>query len=110
MRKDGTRFWTGIVVDPIIAPSGELIGFAKVTRDLTERRLAEEEIERAREALLQAQKMEAVGRLTGGVAHDFNNLLTIIRSSIDLLKRPGLTEERRNRYLDAISDTTDRAA
>ena len=110
MRKDGTRFWTSIVVDPIIAPSGELIGFAKVTRDLTERRLAEEEIERAREALMQAQKMEAVGRLTGGVAHDFNNLLTIIRSSIDLLRRPGLSEERRNRYLDAISDTTDRAA
>jgi PAS domain S-box-containing protein len=110
MRKDGTRFWTSIVVDPIIDPAGGLIGFAKVTRDLTERRQAEEEIERAREALLQAQKMEAVGRLTGGVAHDFNNLLTIIRSSIDLLRRPGISQERRNRYLDAISDTTDRAA
>jgi PAS domain S-box-containing protein len=110
LRKDGTRFWTSVVIDPIIDASGELIGFAKVTRDLTERRQAEEEIERAREALLQAQKMEAVGRLTGGVAHDFNNLLTIIRSSIDLLRRPGLSEERRNRYLDAISDTTDRAA
>ena len=110
MRKDGTRFWTSVVVDPIIDASGKLIGFAKVTRDLTERRQAEDEIERAREALLQAQKMEAVGRLTGGVAHDFNNLLTIIRSSIDLLRRPGVSEERRSRYLDAISDTTDRAA
>jgi signal transduction histidine kinase len=60
--------------------------------------------------MAQAQKMEAVGRLTGGVAHDFNNLLTIIRSSADLLKMPTLSPEKRERYLDAISDTADRAA
>ena len=54
--------------------------------------------------------MEAVGQLTGGVAHDFNNLLTIIKSSTDLLRRPDLPEERRRRYVDAISDTVDRAA
>ena len=53
--------------------------------------------------------MEAVGQLTGGVAHDFNNLLTIIRGSVDLLQRPGLSEERRARYVAAISDTVDRA-
>jgi len=110
VRKDGTHFWTSVVIDPIKDPDDNVIGFAKITRDITERRRAQEEIERAREALSQAQKMEAVGRLTGGVAHDFNNLLTIIRTSIDLLRRPGLTEEKQARYLEAIADTADRAA
>lgn len=110
VRKDGTRFRAGVLIDPIRNEAGELIGFAKVTRDLTERWHAEQQLERAREAMAQAQKMEAVGRLTGGVAHDFNNLLTIIRSSADLLKMPTLSPEKRERYLEAISDTADRAA
>ncbi|MDB5697825.1 MAG: hypothetical protein JWN69_629, partial [Alphaproteobacteria bacterium] len=110
LRKDGTRFWASVLIDPIYDESGTLAGFAKITRDITERRKAQEEIETAREALTQAQKMEAIGRLTGGVAHDFNNLLTIIRASVDLLRRPTLSEEKRERYFEAIAETADRAA
>jgi PAS domain S-box-containing protein len=110
VRKDGSRFRAGVLIDPIYDEANTLIGFAKVTRDLTERWHAQQEIERARETMAQAQKMEAVGRLTGGVAHDFNNLLTIIRSSVDLLKMPTLTAQKRERYIDAIGETADRAA
>ena len=85
VRKDGSRFWAHVVIDPIRDESGTLIGFAKVTRDITERRNAAEALERARQALFQSQKMEAIGKLTGGVAHDFNNLLNVIVSGLDIL-------------------------
>jgi PAS domain S-box-containing protein len=80
VRKDGTNFWAGVVINAIRNSKGEVIGFAKITRDLTERRAADE---RAR----QAQKMEGIGQITGGVAHDFNNLLTIIIGNLESLER-----------------------
>jgi PAS domain S-box-containing protein len=110
VRKDGSRFWASVHVEPLYDDEGTLIGFVKITRDSSERRAAERELEQAREAVFQAQKLQALGELTGGVAHDFNNLMTIIRGSVDLLRRGDLTKARRTRYLDAIAETTERAA
>jgi len=87
LRKDGNRFWANVVIDAIRDPSGRLVGFAKITRDITERREAQLALERTREALAHSQKIEAIGKLTGGVAHDFNNLLTVVLGSLDLLRR-----------------------
>jgi PAS domain S-box-containing protein len=87
VRKDGSRFWASVIVDPIHDDSGKLIGFAKVTRDITERHQAQQMLDQARERLLQMQKMEAIGQLTGGVAHDFNNLLTIILGNLETAQR-----------------------
>jgi PAS domain S-box-containing protein len=110
VRKDGTRFWASVVIDPIRDEHGKLLGFAKITRDVTERKRAQDELDRTREAVSQSQKLEAIGRLTGGVAHDFNNLLTIIRSSAELLRHANLPEEKRSRYIQAIAETAERAA
>ena len=88
---------------PVHDAQGQIIAIVPEAVEITERRKAEE-------AFRQAQKMEAIGQLTGGVAHDFNNLLTVIRSSADLLRRRELPPERMRRYVDAISDTADRAA
>ena len=84
VRKDGSRFLASVVIDPIL-DDGQLIGFAKITRDVTERHEAELRLEQARQSLLQAQKMEAIGKLTLGLAHDFNNLLTVIVNSLDVI-------------------------
>ena len=89
---------------------GRPIGAFQYAQDISERLRNQDQLARAEEALRHAQRMEAVGQLTGGVAHDFNNLLTIIRSSVEFLRRPNLAEERRTRYLEAVSDTVDRAA
>ncbi|MDM0019243.1 hybrid sensor histidine kinase/response regulator [Variovorax saccharolyticus] len=87
VRKDGSEFWASVVIDPVLDANGSLIGFAKVTRDITEKRRAQQELEQARDALFQAQKLDAIGQLTGGVAHDFNNLLMVVLSSLELLRR-----------------------
>jgi PAS domain S-box-containing protein len=87
VRKDGSRFWAHVVLDPIRSPNGRLLGFAKITRDITERREVQRKLDEAREALFQSQKMDAIGKLTGGVAHDFNNLLTVIIGNLDAIQR-----------------------
>jgi PAS domain S-box-containing protein len=110
VRKDGTRFWASVVIDRILDGNGKLIGFAKITRDLTEKRRAEQELEEARAALAQAQKMEAVGQLTGGVAHDFNNLLTVITNGLDLLAGPLRDEAQKRRIIDSAQRAAERGA
>ena len=103
---DGAWRWIAWTLSP--EPGGRRL--TGVGRDVTDAKAHRAELDLAQESLRQAQKMEAVGQLTGGVAHDFNNLLTIIKSSTDLLRRPDLSDARRTRYVEAISDTVDRAA
>jgi PAS domain S-box-containing protein len=87
VRRDGSRFWAVVVIDAIRDPEGKLIGFAKVTRDATERKNREIELDEAKTQLFEAQKAEVVGRLTAGVAHDFNNLLMVLQGSIEMARR-----------------------
>ena len=101
MRKDGSLFWANVVVDAIRDEFGKLVGFAKITRDITEKRNAQEALERAQEQLAQAQKMEALGQLTGGVAHDFNNLLMVVSGQAQSLLRR-TTDQKNIRSLQAI--------
>jgi PAS domain S-box-containing protein len=108
VRKDGKRFWASVIIDAIRDESGKLTGFAKVTRDLTEKRETQQQLEIAREHLFQSQKMEAVGQLTGGVAHDFNNLLTIILGNLDAARRvlDNWTEGAQSRLVRAVDHAT----
>jgi len=87
LRKDGSRFWAHVIIDAVRNDDGAIIGFAKVTRDITERMESQRQLEAAREALFQSQKLEAIGQLTGGIAHDFNNLLSAVLGSLDLVRK-----------------------
>jgi PAS domain S-box-containing protein len=112
VRKDGSPFWAGVVLDAIYDDDGTLIGFAKITRDLTERREALLQLEQSRAQLFQSQKMEAVGHLTGGLAHDFNNLLTGISGSLELA-RARIAQGRigdLERFIIAAQGATSRAS
>ena len=109
VRKDGTRFWAHVVIDAIRDERGKLLGFAKVTRDITEKKQAEEALKQADAALFQSQKMEAIGQLTGGIAHDFNNLLAVLSSSLDVLATR-LRDRDDIRILASMRRTVERGA
>ncbi|MGE5158610.1 MAG: PAS domain S-box protein [Gemmatimonas sp.] len=109
VRKDGTFFWASVVIDPIYE-GGELIGFAKITRDITERRETQLKLEQMQKQLAESQKLDALGQLTGGVAHDFNNLLMIISGSLHTLKRGAGTDAKMQRAVAAIENATKRGA
>jgi PAS domain S-box-containing protein len=110
VRKDGTRFRANVVIDAIYDDAGELIGFAKVTRDVSERYRAQLSLERAQQALFQSQKLESIGQLTGGIAHDFNNLLTAVSASMELLRKYLGDQPRAHALLDNALQGVDRGA
>lgn len=87
LRKDGLRFWANVIIDAIRLDDGNLVGFAKVIRDITEKGEAQQALEQAQQELFQAQEMEAVGQLTGGIAHDFNNPLMVILGSLEKARK-----------------------
>jgi len=109
VRKDGTFFWASVVIDPI-REGDKLVGFAKITRDITERRAAQLRFEQMQAQLAESQKLDALGQLTGGVAHDFNNLLMIISGSVHTLKQGIDNDPKRQRALMAIEAAAKRGA
>ena len=110
VRKDGSRFRASVVIDPIRDDSGALLGFAKITRDITEREEQQKTLEAAREALFQSQKMDAIGQLTGGVAHDFNNLLMAIQTSLVLLRKRIADDPVAKRLIDSAVQGAERGS
>src|SRR6266403_2840696 len=101
VRKDGSLFLAAVVIDAILDEEGNLIGFANIMRDVTERHEARAKLRRAQEQLAQSQKMEALGQLTGGIAHDFNNMLMVVSGNAQILKRR-LRDPKNLRSLEAI--------
>jgi PAS domain S-box-containing protein len=109
VRKDGTFFWASVVIDPIYDNDGRLAGFAKITRDISERREAQNKLDQMQKQLAESQKMDALGQLTGGIAHDFNNLLMVISGNLARIKRE-LSSEKGLKSLLAIEMASQRAA
>jgi PAS domain S-box-containing protein len=102
VRKDGSMFWASVVIDAIRDEGGKLVGFAKITRDITERRDAQLALQEAQAQRAHAQKMDALGQLTGGVAHDFNNLLMVVSGHIRTIKNAVAENPRATRAAEAI--------
>ncbi|WP_158900071.1 PAS domain S-box protein [Burkholderia sp. L27(2015)] len=110
VRGDGTQFFAHVVIDAIYDDDGSLVGFAKITRDMSEQRLANERLKKAESALFQSQKMEAIGKLTGGVAHDFNNVLQVLRGNLELLESRHARDEWSRERLDKAIEAVERGA
>jgi PAS domain S-box-containing protein len=110
VRKDGSFYWASVIIDPIRDDDGKLLGFAKITRDITERREAQIAFERLQKQLAESQKMDALGQLTGGVAHDFNNLLMIVTGNIHILKKVAAQDPKAARAAQAIEIAAQRGA
>jgi PAS domain S-box-containing protein len=110
VRKDGSYFWASVVIDPIRDDDGTLVGFAKITRDISERREGQAALERVQRQLAESQKMDALGQLTGGVAHDFNNLLMIVSGHIQTLKSIAAEDPKAARAALAIELAAERGA
>src|SRR5712671_5257817 len=110
VRKDGTFFWASVVIDPIRDDEGKILGFAKITRDISERREAQLNLEKIQRQLAESQKLDALGQLTGGVAHDFNNLLMVITGHIHMLKKTAGNDAKSLRAIQAIETATQRGA
>jgi PAS domain S-box-containing protein len=110
VRKDGSRFWAHVVIDAIRSEDGGLVGFAKITRDVTERKKSQEQLDQVREIAFQAQKMDAIGQLTGGIAHDFNNLLMAVLSSLELIRKRVPDDPKILRLLENAVQGTQRGA
>jgi PAS domain S-box-containing protein len=110
VRKDGTFFWASVVIDAIRNEAGELLGFAKITRDITERRENQQKMQRIQQQLAESQKLDALGQLTGGVAHDFNNLLMIVSGNIHRLRRKLGKDPESLRSIEAIETATKRGS
>jgi PAS domain S-box-containing protein len=110
VRKDGSFFWASVLIDPIRDDHGKLVGFAKITRDITERREAQIALENVQRRLAESQKLDALGQLTGGFAHDFNNILMIVSGHLQTLKRAAAHEPKLLRAAQAIEHATQRGA
>lgn len=106
VRKDGSRFWAEVSIDPIRDETGSVIGFAKLTHDVSERRAAQSALEDAREAMFNSQRIYALGQLTGGTAHDFNNLLAVITGALEMLQDSAVGAQAE--HIDAAMNAAER--
>ncbi|HIE0125340.1 two-component system sensor histidine kinase NtrB [Stenotrophomonas maltophilia] len=109
LRRDGSTFRASIVIEPVVE-DGELLGFVKITRDITEQWQAQRLLRDAQRALRHTQQFETVGRLSRGLSHEFNNLLTTIGNALDLLSLRVAGDVRASELLEAAQTATDRGA